>query len=92
MSNKNTADYITSDERMIENNELDQDISIRDLVKSFGLTQKEFAATFHIPLATLRHWIAGERKCPEYTKRMLIYMVQLKKAQGVNGEKDKKEE
>lgn len=32
MNNKNTADYITSDERMIENNELDQDISIRDQI------------------------------------------------------------
>ena len=88
----NKADYITPDESLIEDNALDQDVSIKDLVKSLGMTQRAFADTFHIPFSTLRHWIAGERKCPDYTKRMLIYMVQLKKAQGLSGEKNKKEE
>lgn len=50
------------------------------MIKSLGMSQKEFADEFHIPMGTLRHWIAGERKCPEYTMRMLRYMVEIKRA------------
>lgn len=43
------------------------------------MTQKEFSETFGIPMGTLRHWISGDRECPVYTKRMLAYMVELKR-------------
>ena len=37
----NKADYITPDESLIEDNALDQDVSIKDLVKSLGMTQRD---------------------------------------------------
>ena len=35
--------------------------------------KKEFSETFGIPMGTLRHWISGDRECPVYTKRMLLF-------------------
>lgn len=79
---KNITDYVVNGDKeisvLLDENE---DVSFKDLIKSLGMTQKEFSETFKIPIGTLRHWIAGERECPAYTKRMLIYMVGLKKAE-----------
>lgn len=54
------------------------------MIKSLGMTQTEFSDTFKIPIGTLRHWISGERECPEYTKRMLAYIVAMKKFEDQN--------
>ena len=51
-----------------------------------GMTQKEFSETFGIPMGTLRHWISGDRECPVYTKRMLAYMVALKRLEAKRNE------
>ena len=48
--------------------------------------QKEFSETFGIPMGTLRHWISGDRECPVYTKRMLAYMVELKRLEAKRDE------
>lgn len=64
----------------IESVKADKQMTLKELIKSLGMSQKEFADEFHIPMGTLRHWIAGERKCPEYTMRMLKYMVEIKRA------------
>ena len=37
-------------------------------------------------VSTLRHWISGDRECPVYTKRMLAYMVELKRLEAKRDE------
>lgn len=61
-------------------------VSFKELIKSLGMTQKEFSETFGIPMGTLRHWISGDRECPVYTKRMLAYMVELKRLEAKRNE------
>ena len=41
-----------------------------------GMTQKEFAKYFHIPLRTYEQWERGKREMPEYTLRLLLYKIQ----------------
>lgn len=43
---------------------------IKDIRAFLGLTQKEFAEKYHIPLGTLRYWEQG-RKMPPYVKDLL---------------------
>ena len=38
-----------------------ENLDIKKIRESTGLTQKEFAATFTISLGTLRHWERGDR-------------------------------
>lgn len=76
----NEKKHLTYEGSVIEHLSNDEEISIKDMIKSLGMSQKEFADEFHIPMGTFRHWIAGERKCPEYTMRMLRYMVEIKRA------------
>lgn len=40
-----------------------------------GMTQKEFAEYFHIPLRTYEQWERGKREMPEYTLRLLLYKI-----------------
>ena len=40
-----------------------------------GMTQKEFAKYFHIPLRTYEQWERGKREMPEYTLRLLLYKI-----------------
>lgn len=41
-----------------------------------GVTQKEFAEYFYIPLRTYEQWERGKREMPEYTLRLLLYKIQ----------------
>lgn len=41
-----------------------------------GMTQKEFAEHFYIPLRTYEQWERGKREMPEYTLRLLLYKIQ----------------
>lgn len=81
----NEKKHLTYEGSVIEHLSNDKEISIKDMIKSLGMTQKEFSDTFKIPIGTLRHWISGERECPEYTKRMLAYIVAMKKFEDGNG-------
>lgn len=45
--------------------------SIRELRDSTGMTQKEFAGLFHIPLSTLRKWEQGSASPPEYVLELI---------------------
>ena len=67
-------------------NTQEEKVSFKELIKSLGMTQKEFSETFGIPMGTLRHWISGDRECPVYTKRMLAYMVELKRLEAKRNE------
>ena len=48
-------------------------MTIRDIRKNTGLTQKEFAELYHISLPTLRRWEQDVNKAP-------VYLVELLKA------------
>lgn len=37
-----------------------------------GLTQQEMSDLLEIPKRTIEEWEGGRRKCPEYTKKMVI--------------------
>lgn len=47
-------------------------ISIKDLIRYAGLTQKEFSLRYCIPLRTIEAWCADKRKCSDYL-RLLLY-------------------
>lgn len=79
MGNEKTDWMIYSDREMSVMSAQEEKVSFKELLKSLGMTQKEFSETFGIPMGTLRHWISGDRECPVYTKRMLAYMVELKR-------------
>lgn len=49
--------------------------SIKDLRSSTGLTQKDFAAKYQIPLSTLRKWEQGESSPPPYVLSFLAHML-----------------
>lgn len=38
-----------------------------------GMTQQEFADYFEIPKRTIENWEGGQRKCPEYLKKLMEY-------------------
>ena len=82
----NEKKHLTYEGSVIEHLSNDEEISIKDMIKSLGMTQKEFSETFGIPMGTLRHWISGDRECPVYTKRMLAYMVELKRLEAIRDE------
>ena len=46
-------------------------MDIKEIRELAGLTQASFAKKYHIPLGTLRHWEAGERKPPTYVLYLL---------------------
>ena len=90
---KNTPlDYFISEGMIYSDREMsvisaqEEKVSFKELIKSLGMTQKEFSETFGIPMGTLRHWISGDRECPVYTKRMLAYMVELKRLEAKRDE------
>ncbi len=46
-------------------------MSMRDVVKQSGLTQKQFAERFMIPIRTVESWCMNTRKSPEYVKLLI---------------------
>ena len=46
-------------------------LSIREMRKKTGMTQKDFAGMYGIPLSTLRKWEQGEASPPDYVIRLL---------------------
>jgi len=54
----------------------EQKKDIKDIRKTADLTQREFAETYGIPIGTLQHWEAGERKPPKYVLQLLWRVVQ----------------
>ncbi|HEX3098238.1 MAG TPA: helix-turn-helix domain-containing protein [Usitatibacter sp.] len=49
-------------------------MDVRALRKGMGFSQREFAGYFGLPLATLRHWEAGNRK-PVGTALVLLHVI-----------------
>ena len=55
--------------------ERDGEMNIKDIRKRAGLSQQAFAKRYGIPIGTLHHWEAGDRKPPEYVLRLLSWHV-----------------
>lgn len=49
---------------------------IEKLRNLLNMTTKEFAEHFGIPYNTVRQWVKGERKCPEYVISMLQKLIE----------------
>lgn len=50
-------------------------MNIREMRKSLGDTQSEFAARYNIPFRTIQNWESGIRKPPAYIVEMLEYRI-----------------
>lgn len=50
-------------------------MNIKEIRKKTGLTQEGFSKKYGIPLGTLHHWEAGDRKPPEYVLGLLSKVV-----------------
>ena len=57
---------------------------LKTIRESAGLTQKEFASMFSIPLRTYQNWETGTRRCPVYVYRMMIQILAPLQAHGVD--------
>lgn len=44
-----------------------------------GLTQKKMSELLGIPKRTIEEWEGGRRRCPEYTKKMVIKELEKKR-------------
>lgn len=50
-------------------------MDVKEIRKKTGLTQERFSKKYGIPLGTLHHWEAGDRKPPEYVPGLLLRVV-----------------
>ena len=48
-------------------------INVKDIRRKAGMTQREFAEEYGIPLSTLRKWEQGESSPPKYVLRLIAY-------------------
>ena len=48
-------------------------MTIKELRKATGMTQKAFAEYFGISKRAIESWEGGKRQCPEYLLNLMIY-------------------
>ncbi len=46
-----------------------------------GLTQKQLSGITGIPERTIQNWEGGQRKCPDYVEKMVLYTLEQKFSQ-----------
>lgn len=56
----------------------DKDI-LKAMRKEAGMTQKDFAGYFGIPIRTVEDWERGIRHMPDYVLRLFIYKMEMEK-------------
>lgn len=49
------------------------EMTIKELRKATGMTQKAFAEYFGISKRAIESWEGGKRQCPEYLLNLMIY-------------------
>ena len=54
-------------------------MTFKELRKASGMTQKEFATYFNIPLRSIENWEAGVRNCNQYLVDLMHYKLQKEK-------------
>ena len=57
-------------EKMEENEKKER---LKMLRERSGMSQRQFADYFEIPIDTLRNWEQGRRQCPEYLLNLIQY-------------------
>ncbi|HLP47881.1 MAG TPA: helix-turn-helix domain-containing protein [Candidatus Kapabacteria bacterium] len=55
-------------------NKINPQIDVKDIRKNIGITQRDFALSLGISLATLRHWERGDR-IPKGPGLVLLHLV-----------------
>ena len=66
----------------VYNDKLEQ-ISIKEARKSADLSQAAMSDLFEIPKRTIEQWETGKRKCPDYTRKLIVEkLLQIKKMEG----------
>lgn len=50
-------------------------MTIKEIRKLTGLTQKQFSEKYHITFSTIRNWEIGHRNCPDYVLELLEFKV-----------------
>lgn len=50
-------------------------MTIKEIRKLTGLTQKQFAEKYHINFSNIRNWEIGHRNCPDYVLELLEFKV-----------------
>ena len=56
-------------------------VNIKELRKETGMSRQEFCENFEIPYRTLQSWELGDREMPAYAKRLMAYIIRIKKLQ-----------
>lgn len=51
-------------------------MTVKELVRLTGMTQKQYAKYFGIPFRTVQNWITGQEKCKEYWLKLMTYKLQ----------------
>lgn len=51
-------------------------IDIRELRLEAGMTQREFAEYFNIPVRSIENWEGKKRECPEYVLELIKYKLE----------------
>lgn len=51
-------------------------LGIRDARIQHGLTQQQLADLTGIPFRTIQNWEGGQRKCPDYVERLLLFYLE----------------
>ena len=41
-----------------------------------GMTQQQFATLTGIPFRTIQSWEEGQRKCPDYVEKLLLFYLE----------------
>ena len=69
-------------------------VTIKDMRFGLGLTQKEFAKRFNIPVRTLQKWEQGSARPPIYVPQLIQRVIELEVAlkMATNGLEESKNE
>ena len=51
-------------------------MTFKELRLASGMERGEFAEYFEVPYRTVQSWELGERKCPEYILKLMLYRLQ----------------
>lgn len=51
-------------------------MTVKELVRLTGMTQKQYAEYFGIPFRTVQNWITGQEKYKEYWLKLMTYKLQ----------------
>jgi transcriptional regulator with XRE-family HTH domain len=51
-------------------------MTIKEKRIALGLTQHQLAKLTGIPFRTIQNWEGGQRKCPEYVERLLLFYLE----------------